>query len=547
MKRSSQVLITALISILFSACILIGQSYDSMGNWELILGSSRRVVISGIKFGGMAFIAFGALNFLYGRLEKYKLREKTDYKINEIIFEHHPVFCPWIIIAIAWLPNYIIYFPGCMTADAMKQLEQFLTGQFTNHHPIFTTLIEGFFVSIGRKAGNMELGIALYLGIMLMAISLIFAQGFHWMYKHNVSYKIRWIGLTFFCIFPIWSAYARTLVKDILYYPVFYIFVLMIFDAVIEEDIFFRDKRKAAKLLLVSIILCLMRHNGIYVTLGTFLGMTVFCKKYRRQCFMFFVIMFLFWKCYGSVISICGVEPGGKQEMLSIPFQQTARYLKYHGKEVTQEEQQVINNVLDYRNIAKNYNPNLSDPVKDTYKKKDKYLSDYFKVWWKQLKKHPGTYIQATLNGTYGYYSYKEEVKNPYGYYKQPVCFIPYQKKYSIRFNDSFRKQRVIFEKVLHKTFNIKILRILLQPAFYNWIYIVLLGFFVQSRRMRKYWIVFIPFIVSFLLCIASPVNGDTRYMLPLSCTWILYLAFISNRLEEEQLEIVKRKEKIGV
>ncbi|MFQ9748440.1 MAG: hypothetical protein ACLRYY_05500 [Anaerobutyricum soehngenii] len=32
------------------------------------------------------------------------------------------------------------------------------------------------------------------------------------------------------------------------------------------------------------------------------------------------------------------IEPGGIQEALSLPFQQTARYVKEHEEEVTQEE-----------------------------------------------------------------------------------------------------------------------------------------------------------------------------------------------------------------
>ena len=39
--------------------------------------------------------------------------------------------------------------------------------------------------------------------------------------------------------------------------------------------------------------------------------------------------------------------------MLSIPFQQTARYVKEHGKEVTKEEKMTINKVLNYDTIGK--------------------------------------------------------------------------------------------------------------------------------------------------------------------------------------------------
>ena len=99
--------------------------------------------------------------------------------------------------------------------------------------------------------------------------------------------------------------------------------------------------------------------------------------------------------------------------MLSIPFQQTARYVKYYGNDVSTEEEKVIRKVLDYDTIGKNYDPDLSDPVKNTYKQKDEYLKDYFNIWFEMLKKHPTAYIQATLNGTYGYWGYMTEIRYP--------------------------------------------------------------------------------------------------------------------------------------
>lgn len=66
------------------------------------------------------------------------------------------------------------------------------------------------------------------------------------------------------------------------------------------------------------------------------------------------------------------IEPGGIQEALSLPFQQTARYVKEHEEEVTQEEKEAIKGVLAYNKLGKYYNPKISDPVKATYKKRQR-------------------------------------------------------------------------------------------------------------------------------------------------------------------------------
>ncbi len=52
----------------------------------------------------------------------------------------------------------------------------------------------------------------------------------------------------------------------------------------------------------------------------------------------------------------------------SIPMQQTARYLKEYPDDVTKEEAKAIDGVMKYDEIADLYNPELSDPVKATYR-----------------------------------------------------------------------------------------------------------------------------------------------------------------------------------
>ena len=146
---------------------------------------------------------------------------------------------------------------------------------------------------------------------------------------------------------------------------------------------------------------------------------------------------------------MAGVKPGGKQEMLSIPFQQTARYVKYYGNDVSTEEEKVIRKVLDYDTIGKNYDPDLSDPVKNTYKQKDEYLKDYFNIWFEMLKKHPTAYIQATLNGTYGYWGYMTEIRYPYGYYVQPESMDTYQKEYKIYYSEKTKYIRDIYQRYI--------------------------------------------------------------------------------------------------
>ena len=394
------------------------------------------------------------------------------------------------------------------------------------------------FVKFGRIIGCQNVGIAVYLLFTLLFTSGVFAICFYWMHKKNTKYWIRFTGLAFYGLFPIWSAYARTAVKDTLFYPIFVLFVLFIFDILLEPEKIFESKVKSILFLLVSLLLCLVRHNGFYILIFTLPFCIVGVKKYRRQLIVLFIIMVAFWEVYQkAILPMAGVKPGGKQEMLSIPFQQTARYVKYYGNDVSTEEEKVIRKVLDYDTIGKNYDPDLSDPVKNTYKQKDEYLKDYFNIWFEMLKKHPTAYIQATLNGTYGYWGYMTEIRYPYGYYVQPESMDIYQKEYKIYYLEKTKYIRDIYHGVLDTIYQKTPLTLFTKPMIYLWILIGLLGMVCSFKKTIRYWIAFLPVVTSFLICLASPVNGDMRYMLPITASTILYVAFVNEIIYKEYNE----------
>lgn len=82
------------------------------------------------------------------------------------------------------------------------------------------------------------------------------------------------------------------------------------------------------------------------------------------------------------------VEQDSPKEMFSLPFQQTARYVRDYGTEVTEDEKQAIEKVLDYNSLAEIYSEVTADPVKTTYHAQNtKELMDYFTVWFRLVFK----------------------------------------------------------------------------------------------------------------------------------------------------------------
>jgi hypothetical protein len=94
------------------------------------------------------------------------------------------------------------------------------------------------------------------------------------------------------------------------------------------------------------------------------------------------------------------IFPGGKQELYGTLFQQTARLIRDKEEDLTDEDKEIINAVLDYDRIKKDFTFNVTDPVKDTYRidctKED--MNAYLKMWLRQGIKHPVIYFRATLS-----------------------------------------------------------------------------------------------------------------------------------------------------
>ena len=101
------------------------------------------------------------------------------------------------------------------------------------------------------------------------------------------------------------------------------------------------------------------------------------------------------------------ISPGSDREWMGFFYQQTARYVRDYPDEVTVQEWEAIDGVLEYDKLAEAYNPITSDPVKfDAYRSEQtwKERKAYFKAWFQQFLKHPGVYVEASINGCYGFF-----------------------------------------------------------------------------------------------------------------------------------------------
>lgn len=396
------------LAVIFSAGMLLGTSYFTNGNWDFLFGAKKQILISAGCFIGFYIICDMGITYFW-RIPEMEFFRKACGRIPAREEEVMWFRLAKISMIIGWTPFILAFLPGSIPADGFRQLDVFLGAMpLDNHHPWVLTMIMGGLLTLGKTIWCYNFGVFL--------IVIVFTSVEIWCYSAVVRYLYRWKApkwilfgtVLLFAFVPIFGSYAQAVIKDGLYTA-----VITLYFAVYIDICHSFSKRKAVYLFLLGISVCLTRNNGIHLVLPSLILLFFFLVKGARK--YAFIVAVCVFACYLGVekgaAPALGVAPGSRCEMLSVPFQQTARYLREYPDDVTASEKKAINRILDYDVLAEKYNPELSDPVKITFRfrdndddpKLDGYMKDYFKAWFAMLRRHPGVYIQATLNNIYSY------------------------------------------------------------------------------------------------------------------------------------------------
>ena len=232
---------------------------------------------------------------------------------------------------------------------------------------------------------------------------------------------------------------------------------------------------------------------------------------------------------------VLDIPAGSVGEALSVPMQQTARYIRDYGNEVTDDERTAIEKVLDYDAIAQSYMPELSDGVKQYYKNPGKGdLARYMLVWAKMLLKHPVCYFEATHANSHGYYTItKCRAINDYYTFNNDICME--MSEMNVHYLDKSGYLRYAFVQALSAFEKLPLVGLTTSIGFMAWLTAVL-GLWLARCKAKPVLPVFICLGIFWLTCIASPVNDCMRYFLPVAgCLPLVFcLAAVFSREKSE-------------
>lgn len=543
--------VTHSIAACFSLFMLLGISYINNGNCGFLFYSFKQFLIAAITFSGYFILFDIIICLLYAYFSEKNLTILNDISDKVINYgkQHYPLFV-FTVITICWLPFLIVFLPGSVPHDGAVQINMFFDmNSMTNNHPWLVSIFMGFFVKLGCHISD-NFGIFLITLIMYLIEALCYTVVCTKIYSWKLPATINFLSVSFFAIVPVFGGYAAAVIKDSLFTSFFSLYMALFIDLIIKKQKL-NDIKHILFLLLIGLFVCFTRNNGIYLVIPTYFSIFFLCLKQNKKVApaLFIATLVIYFLVESIAAPLLGVNAGSKGEMLSIPFQQTARYLKEYPGDVSDEEKRIISKVLDYDNLAENYNPEISDPVKSTFHAGSvEDIREYLKIWFRMLLRHPNVYLEATLNNTYGYlYPFHNcDSLGAYQLYQKTDLLHISLPQGSYVFSENIRSTMHNYALLWR---NIPVLGELVNPGAYTWLLILLVGYCIYCRRFRDI-LVFIPPAINVLVCIASPVNGLIRYALPLMACAPLLIAFTSYRNLENSSKhlnkLTKKRKKYG-
>lgn len=504
----------------FVFCEWTERSLAETGNIVWTPGAAFRILGSSAALGGLLG---GAVCFLFcmiarGKLERLRffrwaqagwgLGKQASGRRKPYVF-----LGSLLCIMCAWLPAYLAYYPAICTYDSPSQIGQITEGYMIDHHPIAHTLFIKAAMLFGEKAlGSVNAGMGVYALAQQLLLAAAFAFGVTLLWRLGVR-KIWLLLLQIFCMFYPFHLYMSVSVtKDTIFSGFFLVMILtlgwMLSDGKEGGTTFLR------KLLffLSSIGVILFRNNGKYAylaLLAVLLAALAVGKKTRR----FWAELFLWASgafAAGMVIlaalfEATDAQQGDRREMLSIPIQQLARTMIYHGgagvlpqddNTMNETDKALINDFLLYESY-KRYNPVLADPVKgstNTYVARYR-TGDFLKTYLHLFIQYPGDYVNAALAVNAGYLS-PDDVTHAYVNVSPGTKNMGYA---ATRWVEGTLNEKGIYKASLwpglfekmerwadeNKYLELPVLKYLFVPGSWLYFYLLLLGWLVLVREKR--------------------------------------------------------------
>ena len=411
--------LAGILSFLFTTAMLFGTRLDYVENVDFKdLGLWISLPVLTALF---TVLVRKFWNFL-GNLEERKAQamEQLGTRRECKMKESTRCVITFFLLLACWLPVLLAVYPGFFVYDAQEEYLQVASRVFTTHHPLaHVLLLGGIICAVHKVTGSYNLGIACYMVFQMLLVSGVFTYLLAYLRKKKVSAGFRFFSLLYFAFFPVIVMFTLCSAKDTIFTAALLLLLVSMLEFGIEGESFCDDRKKMALFMGSALVMMLFRKNGVYAYLVLLPVIFLFHRKMavkaNKKTVLLFVLPLVGYLLLNSALTVAlQAEDSENQEMLTVPIQQLARTYKYSPETFTEEDREILHEVLSEDALSL-YNARLSDPVK-YYFNNQAYAKDktrYAKLWLRIGLRKPLSYLNAWLMTSYGFW-YPDTVINVY-------------------------------------------------------------------------------------------------------------------------------------
>lgn len=521
-KKNRSILIAGCFSLFFTAAILFGARLDSVENVDIRdVKLWLQLVAFTVIFTEILLLLWRLIDGMQGR-SIFSVGKAVD-KITDVIgiTEAQADIAAFLFLLMCWLPVFLAVYPGFFVYDAQDEYVQVATRVFSTHHPlVHVLLLGGVICGVHKLTDSYNLGIACYMVFQMALVAGSFTFLFSYLRKKRISRMLRLLGLVWLGVFPTVVMFTLCSAKDALFTLALLLLLICLLEMGTGEA-FFATKGWQILFICSGAGMMLLRNNGFYAFL-VMIPLLLILKKNHRGRLLFLSVCAVAACLFinGGLKLALHADDSEYQEILTVPIQQLARTYKYAPEIFSQEDREILYEVLNEEALSL-YTPRLSDPVKYRFDNeafaKDK--GRYAALWLRIGMKKPLIYLNAWWMTSYGFW-YPDTVINVYG--GNTVFTFTYQDNsyfgYEVEL-PGVRESKIpwldeVYRKLSLEVWKEKIPVIswLFSPGAMFWLYALLFAWLLNSRRYD----ILYPFLPIFLLWL-TVLLGPTylpRYVL---------------------------------
>ena len=320
-------------------------------------------------------------------------------------------------------------YPGILTTDSVTTIQQMMgDSSYNNIMPFWHTVTVQLFVKPALAVtGDINAAVACFHVAQILFMAFCFAYVLTTLHQMNVPVWFLAAVFTVYAFQPHNIVYSVTLWKDIPFSGAAVLFITALYRLL--KGIGKSTLWDYLVLVLGALGFSLWRTNGWYAFLVTVLLMFLLMgKREKKLLALMTLVLVVSWILINPVLTLLGVRGTNLVEAFAVPMQQVARVVS-EGRELTQQETELLGEVFWLDKVQSLYNPLTVDPIKfETFDYgKVPYIlehkAEYLKLYVSLGLKYPGDYFKAWVDETKGYWNggyffwiYTKQMDvNPYG------------------------------------------------------------------------------------------------------------------------------------